>query len=150
MTFEEFIAKFPEEAKRVRAWLEAEDKRKNADIQAKHEQDLTAARAEVETGKLTKEQIKSVGSVISSDAYGASIKNAGIKVLSGEKDFGNFEDLVALADENNEKLKSMQAKANQPEKTPAEDHAADIDKHAQMKADARKIGQKLGTAKGGE
>lgn len=147
MTFEEFCNKYPEEAKRITAWLEAAEKEKLSGIQAKHEEDLTLARAEVESGKLTKETVKAVGAIIASESYGQSVKNAGIKVLTGEKDYSSFEDLVALADENNEKIKSMITSANQPPKTPAEDHELQAGDKKAILASARELGAKFGTAK---
>ena len=85
-----------------------------------HETALTDARATVEAGKLTAEAVKQVGGIIGSAEYGASIKAAGIKVLTGEKDHSSFEDLVALADEQNEKIKALQIEGNQPPGTPGD------------------------------
>ncbi len=85
-----------------------------------HEKALSDARTEVETGKLSKETITSVVNTISSDAYGKSIKNAGAKVLHGEKDYSSFEDLVTQADEFNAKLKLAGIKIDQPPATPGE------------------------------
>jgi len=39
-------------------------------------------------------------------------------VLTGEKDHSSFEDMVALADETAEQIKSLQAKDEQPKDTP--------------------------------
>ena len=83
-----------------------------------HETALGDARATVEAGKLTAEAVKQVGNIIGSSEYGASIKAAGIKVLTGEKDHSSFEDMVALADETAEQIKSLQAKDEQPKDTP--------------------------------
>ncbi len=85
-----------------------------------YEKALSDARTEVETGKLSKETITSVVNTISSDAYGKSIKNAGAKVLHGEKDYSSFEDLVTQADEFNAKLKLAGIKIDQPPATPGE------------------------------
>lgn len=85
-----------------------------------HETALTDARATVEAGKLTAEAVKQVGGIIGSAEYGASIKAAGIKVLTGEKDHSSFEDLVALADEQNEKIKALQIASGQPPNTPGD------------------------------
>lgn len=85
-----------------------------------HETALTDARATVEAGKLTAETVKNVGSIISSADYKASVKNAGIKVLTGEKSFDSFQDLVAVADENKEALKALQIASGQPPNTPGD------------------------------
>lgn len=90
------------------------------EAKTEHEKIVLEARTEIETGKLSKDCVKKVGDIISSDSYGASIKNAGIKVLTGEKDYSGFEDLVAHADETNEKFKALKVKDNQPPKTPAD------------------------------
>ena len=132
MTFEEFLAQNPEEKTRIETWLAASagpdltalslvDVLALAPVaQTEHDQSLVDAKTEVEAGKLTAAAVKSVGAIIGSSAYGASIKAAGIKVLTGEKDHGNFEDLVALADEQNEKIKSLQIAGGQPPATPGD------------------------------
>jgi ATP-dependent protease ClpP protease subunit len=129
MTFEEFIAKFPEEAKRITAWLKAEEERKDADIKSKHEQALVEARAEVETGKLTKEQVGKIMTVVTSEAYKGrnSLVNAGTRALVGERDFGYFEDMLAMADENIESRKKHRCfSKTSPKKTSAEQVEADL------------------------
>jgi len=147
MTFEEFLAQNPEEKTRIETWLAASagpdltalslvDVLALAPVaQTEHDQSLVDAKTEVEAGKLTAAAVKSVGAIIGSIAYGASIKAAGIKVLTGEKDHGNFEDLVALADEQNEKIKSLQIAAGQPPATPG-DPGVTVTQAAQAKTAA--------------
>lgn len=156
MTFEEFCAKYPDETARIVAWLDAE---KGPELTAmtlidvlalapeaktEHDQAVVDAKKEVETGKISALTVKSVCAVISSDAYGASIKAAGAKVLTGEKDHSNFEDLVALADESNEKFKSLSIKEKQPGKTPGEQDLGEAaTKEAQTKASATALSEAI-------
>lgn len=64
--------------------------------------------------------VAKVGPIVMSESYGAAIKNAGLKVMSGEKDYSSFEDLVALSDEMTEKSNSEAIQQNQPDATPGD------------------------------
>ena len=91
-----------------------------------------------------KETAEKVGKIIMSDAYGTAIKNAGIKVLSGEKEYSNFEDLVALADEFTEKEKTKAVVKDQPEKTTAEGNDGEQTPEAKNKEAAEALKKHLG------
>lgn len=145
MSFHALMEQHPEAQAEIEKWLA--EVIKGYVSREDHEQALEDARTAVETGKLTKEQVNFVGKVISSDAYGASIKTAGIKVLSGEKDFSNYEDLVALADEQNEKFKSLKTQQNQPGGTPADGTPEGEAKKAEAKNHAKEVANRY---KGGE
>lgn len=142
MTFEEFCAKFPEEAKRIQAWLEAEDKEKMKAVTELHEQAIVDAKTEIEAGKISGADAKYIGTILKSENYGETVKNAGVDVFIGENDMKMFKMLVALEDEQNEKFKSLKIKGNQPGQTPGQDHTDDP--KAQMKTDAAAIRNKLG------
>jgi ATP-dependent protease ClpP protease subunit len=129
MTFEEFCAKYPDEAARITAWLEAE---KAPDVSAmtlseilalsetaktEHETALADARKTIEDDKLTAEQVKKVFAVCSSPAY-AALASIGPKVLIGEKDFSSFEDMVVMADQQIATLKAQGLIKEQPDPTP--------------------------------
>ncbi|MCP4568611.1 MAG: hypothetical protein GY841_13625, partial [FCB group bacterium] len=104
-----------------------------------HETALEDSRKEVEAGKLTAENIKNVADIISSTGYGESIKAAGIKVLTGEKDHSGFEDMVALADETAEQIKSLTANGEQPGDTPADSSTAEQAKQTNTKTAAASL-----------
>jgi len=163
MTREEFLA-FLETNPEAKAFFEEIEAKYGVDLEklplaeliekcpkakTEHEQALTDARAEVETGKLTKEQVGKIMTVVTSEAYKGrnSLVNAGTRALVGERDFGYFEDMLAMADENIEAAKSSGIQQNQPEKTSAEQVEADLLKKNKSKASAKALGEKLGTAK---
>lgn len=106
-----------------------------------HEQIVAEARTEVEAGKLSKEKLNFIAKVIGSEHYDNSLKATGVKVFAGEKDFSNFEDLVAQEDRFNEKLKSLQIKNEQPESTPGEDHQLDPKDVATTAANAKALAE---------
>ena len=92
---------------------------------------------------LSKEQTEKVAAVLSSDAYGKSVKEIGTKVLTGAKSYDSFEDIVAIVDEQNAKAKVDAVTGEQPAGTPpAEDPTGPSEKE-KMKADAQAIGKKI-------
>lgn len=144
MTFEEYLAKYPEEKARIEAWLQSEYEAETEDVRAKAFED---ARQEVETGKLTKAEVEFVAKVIESEEYHGTLKGVGVKVLTGEREYQNFEDMVAQEDRFNEKIKSLKVSGNQPPATPGEVHEPGTVDQNKIKADAQRLGQKFGTVK---
>lgn len=149
MNLKEILAKYPDLAKEIDDLVKAGVDEKTKEVKATHETALTdmktthetalaEARTEIENGKLSTEHVKKVGAVISSTEYGNSIKGAGIKVLTGEKDYSSFEDLVALSDEHTAQLKAAGIIKDQPEGTPpVDDPAGEEQKKAQISASAK-------------
>lgn len=94
---------------------------KSEKIKEEYERNINNAKLEAstefETNKLSIANVDYITNVISSSSYGKSIKKAGIKVIVGKKDFSSFEDLVAFADEQNEKIKALYIQENQPDET---------------------------------
>lgn len=87
--------------------------------------------------------VDKVSKILMSNAYGESIKKAGIKVLNGEKSYSDFEDLVAISDEMKAKEDSAEIKENQPEITGVDNTAtAGIDEQQKIKAEANKLGDR--------
>lgn len=81
----------------------------------------TEASTEIESGKLSKADAKYIATVIASGSYGDSVKNVGVDALIGESDTKTFKMVVAIADEQAEKIKSLQVQGSQPGATPAAD-----------------------------
>lgn len=79
----------------------------------------TEASTEIEAGKLSKADAKYIATVIASGSYGDSVKNVGVDALTGESDTKTFKMVVAIADEQAEKLKSLQVQSGQPDATPS-------------------------------
>lgn len=112
----------------------------NPEAQAEYDQKITAAVGEV--AKQRKVDAEKVAPIIMSDNYGKAIKNAGMKVLSGEKSYSNFEDMVAVVDEMNEKEKSSQVQEDQPKSTPGEQDTAP-DAKTKTQVNAEKLGDSI-------
>lgn len=85
------------------------------------------ASTEIESGKLSKADALFIGQVCTSDAYGKSVHGIGIDCYTGDSDMKIFKMVVALADEQNEKIKSLQIQKKQPKGTPGDlqNNAAD-------------------------
>jgi hypothetical protein len=95
-------------------------------MQIDHEKAIETAKAEastqIEAGKLSEADAKFNATILSSDAYGASVKNICIDALIGKSDMKTVKMMVALADEQNEKIKGLQIVKNQPAATPSQEH----------------------------
>jgi len=104
--------------------------------------------AGVETAEAeSKDLFAKVSPIISSDAYPETVKQIGMKVLSGDRPLWALTDRVEELDAEAEAKKTADIIADPPEKTPAEIAALDEDGQAKETAEAQALGEKLGTAK---
>lgn len=78
----------------------------------------TEASKEIDSEKLTVADAKFIATIISSGNYGESVKSIGVDALCGESDLKTFKMVTAIADEQAEKIKSLQVQGDQPESTP--------------------------------
>ena len=159
MTFEEFCAKYPDEAARITAWLEAE---KQPDVsamslvdvlaqcpQAKTEQETALADAAkaVETGKLNKSEAKFLITAVASGEYGESVNDVVVDAFSGEASYREAKRTISQADESNAKFKLLQTQKGQPEPTPAGGVDAGDDtniKGAKIQANIKNLQSEIG------
>lgn len=75
------------------------------------------ASTQIEAGKISKADAKFAATVMQS--YGASIQSIAIDFICGESDMKTLKMVVALSDEQTEKIKSLQVQNEQPGETPA-------------------------------
>lgn len=131
MNLDEYLAQNPEAKAEFDKRLEA------AKVKPAHEQ--------VEKPKLTDEQTEKVAAILASDAYGASMKGIGTKVLTGKRSFEAFEDLLSVVDEVKAKAAVDEAVEEQPESTPAAEPEQNDEakEQAKIKADANELGKRI-------
>lgn len=133
MTFEEFCAKYQDEAARITAWLQSELERTNAEatledvlaampqVAEGHESAITDARTAVEASQLTEGEAKFLATALKSENYGDAVSDCIVDVFLGKATFQETKRMIAVADETAAKIAAAKINGNQPDPTPGND-----------------------------